>query len=124
MWLTKAGNLLTGTGNWTKASGPSSSRRFIQAATVAEVTKNALAVCPSDQPQAGLEFEDVHPLDRHIPRTLLRGNTSHAGKQDANLLVQLGQFGFQAVVLGNQSKAAAAAVGRPATSVGEGLATE
>ena len=48
----KAGNnRLTGSGSCSKALAPSWSKRFIQAATVSGVTKNAWAVCLRDHLQ-------------------------------------------------------------------------
>jgi hypothetical protein len=49
---TNSGNLFTGSGIRTRASGPSLSRRRVQDAMVADVTRNAMAVCASDQPLA------------------------------------------------------------------------
>jgi hypothetical protein len=51
-YRTKSGYLFTGSGSWTKASGPCSSTRSSQEAMVSAVTRNALAVCSRDQLRA------------------------------------------------------------------------
>ncbi len=50
--VTISGNLFTGDGIWTKASGPSSSRQRTQEAMVGPVTRKVRAVCSKDQSRA------------------------------------------------------------------------
>ena len=82
MWRTKSGNRFTGSGSCTSASGPSSSSLFIQDATVAAVTRKALAVCSKDQPR-GLQFQDGHAFDGREEWPAVWRNRLHAGVLDA-----------------------------------------
>jgi hypothetical protein len=68
---------------------------------------------------SGLERENRETLVRGIVRSVARGDASHPGVLDAELLAQQRNLGAKDVAFGNEAYAGDAAVDAPAAHVGE-----
>ena len=69
----------------------------------------------------GAQFENRHPLGGRVVRPPLGIDLRHPDILDAYLLPTQGHFLLEAIALGFQPNPLVAAVGRPATAVGQGI---
>ena len=80
---------------------------------MAGVTRNALAVCSSDQQRAAFELQYGHTFGRRILWPAVRRDQSHAGVLDAHLFSQVGDFLVCPVEFRFQPDAGDRAIRRP-----------